>query len=138
MDEQSLEIREYVGEGFKPLVYFGSWRVAVLRWIDEISPECIDKLERHTQTDEVFVLLAGQATLFLGGIDGQVAMIRRQPMDHGKLYNVKQNAWHTVTMSRDATILLVENGDTGEGNSEYWTLTEEQKRMIQELNKDQF
>ena len=51
-------------------------------------------------------------------------------MESGKLYNVRQNAWHSVIMSRDATILIVENQDTGESNSEYYQLTEMQKREI--------
>jgi hypothetical protein len=138
MDDKSLEIREYTGEGFQPLIYFGAWRVAVLRWIEEILPEHLTYMERHTQTDEVFVLLQGRATLFLGGTGEKVQAIRTQQMEQGKLYNVKQNAWHTVVMSRDATILLVENGDTGEANSEYWSLTDEQKKTIRGLSEGGF
>jgi hypothetical protein len=137
MDEKSLEISEFTGEGYKPLIDFGAWRVALLRWIESIQPDNIEYMERHTQTDEVFVLLEGQATLFLGGIGLRVENIQPQQMEQGKLYNVKQNAWHSVVMSRDAAILIVENRDTGESNSEYFTLTEEQKCAIKELYGNQ-
>jgi hypothetical protein len=67
MDENVLEIREYHDEGYRPLIYFGAWRVAILRWIETTQPENIAYMERHTQTDEVFILLEGRATLILGG-----------------------------------------------------------------------
>ena len=130
MDENVLEIKEYRGEGYRPLINFGAWRVAILRWIETTQPEKITYMERHTQTDEVFILLQGQATLILGENGPMVIGLHRQVMESGKLYNVRQNAWHSVIMSRDATILIVENLDTGESNSEYYQLTEMQKREI--------
>jgi len=107
--------------------------VAILRWEQALQAERIEFMERHTQTDEVFVLLAGQATLILGGIDGMVEGIYPQVMENGKLYNVKQDVWHTVLLSRDASILIVENRDTGKENTEYCQLTREQKQDICEI-----
>ena len=46
-------------------------------------------------------------------------------MEAGNLYNVKRNAWHTVLLNQDATILIVEENNTGEANTEYFKLTEE-------------
>ncbi len=133
MDENVLEIKEYHDEGYQPLIYFGAWRVAILRWIDTTQAEKITYMERHTQTDEVFILLEGRAALILGGNSLAVATLQRQDMECCKLYNVKQNAWHTVVLNRDASILIVENQDTGEANSEYFTLSEEQKQEIMQI-----
>jgi hypothetical protein len=130
MDENVLDIEEYRGEGYRPLIYFGAWRVAVLRWIDDSLPEKINSMERHTETDEVFILLEGQAALILGGKGTVVDGLQRQVMEYGKLYNVRQSAWHTVVLSRNASILIVENQDTGESNTEYCILNAEQKREI--------
>ena len=138
MDESILEIREYEGEGYKPLVDHGSWRVAFLRYIDELLPERIQALERHVETDEIFVLLHGAATLLLGGNAARVDGITPQAMEPGKLYNVKRNTWHSILLSRDATILLVENRDTSRENSEYITLTEEQRHAILEIAQGGF
>jgi ureidoglycolate hydrolase len=133
MDEKVLEIKEYRGEGYQPLIYFGAWRVAVLRWIETTLPEKINYMERHTQTDEIFILLEGQATLILGGNGEVVTDLQRQFMESCKLYNVRQNAWHTVVLSRDGSILIVENRDTGEANSEYYTLSEDLKMEIMRM-----
>ena len=97
-------------------------RQAVLEW-----------MERHTQTDEVFVLLEGWATLLIGGNQGKIDNIQAVGMASGKIYNVKQNTWHSALLSRDALILIVENRDTGEGNSELFQLTAEQRQVILEL-----
>jgi ureidoglycolate hydrolase len=135
MDEKLLEIRQYLGEGYKPLIDFDTWRVAVLRWIEELEPGNITSMERHTQTDEVFVLLEGQSTIILGGDSAMVDGIYPQKLEPGKLYNVKRDVWHTVLLSRDASILIVENRNTGEVNSEYCQLTDEFKKQIIELSE---
>jgi uncharacterized NAD(P)/FAD-binding protein YdhS len=133
MDESLLEIRQYNGEGYQPLIDFGAWRVAILRWLEGLLPERQEYMECHTQTDEVFVLLEGQAVLILGGNAEKVDGVYPQVMEKRKLYNVKQDTWHTVLLSRDASVLIVENNDTGKDNTEYCTLTPEQKRRIVEL-----
>lgn len=132
MDEMMLEIREYYGEGYKPLVDYGEWRVAILRYVDDLQPDRIDQMERHNETDEVFVLLCGQGVLILGGTGSQVEGIYPQVMEHGTLYNVKRNAWHTILLSRDASVLLVENNDTSEDNSEYVRLSDDHRSLIVE------
>jgi hypothetical protein len=130
MDESLLEIRDYQGAGYQPLVDFGEWRVAILRFLDHLQPDRIDAMERHTETDEVFVLLQGQGVLLLGGRCAQVDGIATQVMERGKIYNVKCNAWHSILMSRDASVLLVENRDTDIHNSEYTGLSPDQRRII--------
>jgi ureidoglycolate hydrolase len=132
MDETLLEICDYQGKGYQPLVDYGDWRVAILRYLDELQPERIDSMERHTETDEVFVLLLGQGVLILGGCEAQVERIYPQVMEAGKIYNVKRNAWHTILLSRDASVLLVENRDTGKHNSETTHLSGEIRRSILE------
>ena len=132
MDESLLEIRDYDGAGFKPLVNFGNWRVAILRYMDELHADRIDSMERHTETDEVFVLLCGRGTLILGGNGSKCKGALSQPMVVGRIYNVKRLAWHTVLLSADASVLLMENHDTDAHNSEYDTLSTEQRAEIVE------
>ncbi len=133
MDERVLEVRQYDGEGYRPLIDFGAWRVAILRWEPSMEPDKITYMERHVQTDEVFVLLYGQATLILGGNSTQVDGIYLQKVEGCKFYNVKQNAWHTVVLSPDASILIVEENNTGEENTEYCVLSENFRKAIMNL-----
>jgi len=132
MDTGVLEIIEYHGEGYQPLVDYGDWRVAMLRFLEKLQPEQVDSMERHKETDEVFVLLRGQAVLILGGNRLQVEDISLYAMEPGKVYNVKHSSWHTILLSRDASVLLVENRDVSPHNSEYVRLTMDQRRTILE------
>jgi hypothetical protein len=132
MNTNLLEMHEYLGEGYKPLVDFNCWRVAVLRYLDELRPDKISYFERHNETDEVFVLIQGQAVLFMGEGGEVVEDIRPVVMKNGVLYNVKRGAWHSVVLSRDATILLVENCDTARVNSSYFTITPQQSAFLVE------
>jgi len=130
-----LEIREYYGIGYTPLVDYCAWRVAVLRFIEELLPHRLDKMQRHDETDEVFVLLAGRCILFIGEGDEQVGQIHAQDMEPIKLYNVKRGCWHTHTLSRDATVLIIENQDTRSANSPQVSLDAMQREKLVELTR---
>jgi hypothetical protein len=130
-----LEISEYTGEGYRPLIDYEHWRVAILRYIDELLPENIGQMQRHAETDEVFVLLSGRCILFLGEGEESIGAIHAQAMQPLKLYNVKRGAWHTHTLSQDATVLIVENRDTAASNSPQITLTAAQREQIIQLTQ---
>ncbi len=130
--ENLLEVREYAGAGYRPLVDYGAWRVAILNFIDELVPENLDKMQRHNETDEVFVLLAGRCILFLG--EGNE--IYAQDMEPYKCSNVKRGAWHTHTLSRDAQVLIVENCDTSGKNSSDLALDPGQRARVVELTRE--
>jgi ureidoglycolate hydrolase len=130
MNEKLLEIREFTAPGYQPVIDFGEWRVAILNFIDEILPDRIKSMERHNETDEVFVLLKGQGVLFLGDGDTSIRKIYTQGMLPGKIYNVKRGIWHAVVLSRDGSVLIVENRNTSKENSNYSMLKPEQRRVI--------
>ena len=131
--ENLLDIQSYAGEGYLPLIDYGAWRVAVLRYIADLEADRLDKMQRHGETDEVFVLLAGRFILFLGEGDEEIGAIHAVELEPLKLYNVKRGTWHTHTLDRDATVLIVENRDTVSANSPEKTLTADQRRQIIEL-----
>ena len=136
MQEKLLEITTFDGVGYKPLFDFDCWRVAFLRFIDELLPENITRAEKHLETDEVFVLLAGKAVLIIGSGDDEIIEMTPYVMEPYQLYNVKQSTWHNVVLSQDATILLVENNNTNSGNSAYCELSDEQRRFIHQVAQD--
>jgi len=130
MDEKMLEVREFSGPGYLPVIDFSTWRVAILNYIDEIHPEQITRMERHNQTDEVFVLIKGLGILFLGEGDQRVEQIHTQVLEPGKIYNVKCGVWHAVVLSRDGSVLIVENRNTSTENSSYFLIDSQQHNLI--------
>jgi hypothetical protein len=133
VDERLLEIRQYTGEGYRPVIDFNHWRVAILKYCEELLPERIKKMQRHDETDEVFVLLQGDCILFIGVGDQCITDIIPQRMEPLKLYNIKRSVWHTHTLSMDAVVLIVENQDTTFLNSVECFLSEEQQNGLLKL-----
>ena len=64
---EGIEIIDFQPEGYKPLVDYESWRVAVLKFCDDLLIENVKTMQKHLYTDEVFVLVQGRCTLFLAG-----------------------------------------------------------------------
>ncbi len=136
MDEGLLEIRDHQGAGYKPLVDFVTWRVAMLLPEMQRGPGAYHSMERHLETDEVFVLTKGNGTIVIGGNGSQPQELAAQVMVVGTIYNVRKGAWHTLSLSRDAAVVIVENRDTTEQNSEYAALTAEQRLTVMELARE--
>ena len=135
ISETLLGIRQFAEEGYQPLIDYGEWRVAFLRYIDELLPENISKMQRHDETDEVFVLLEGRCILFIGEGNEQITQIHAQDMEPLRLYNVKRSCWHTHTLSEGTTVLIVENRDTADHNSPEIELDPEQRTNLWVLTR---
>ena len=104
-----LEIYDWSGEGFAPLVFTESWQAALLNW-EPLFDRHESRRDRKTQyTDEVFVLLRGRALLFTRPDDGALQAVE---MEAGTIYNVPAGVWHNLVATRDVSFLIVENRDT--------------------------
>jgi len=136
MKSDLIEIKEYKDSGYKPVIDYGEWRVAVLNYCDELLPKNIDKMQKHNQTDEVFVLLKGKCMLFMAEGDQEIEEIYAQEMEPFKMYNIKRSVWHTHTLSEEAMVLIIENRDTDLDNSPEIDLTEKERKRIIELSLD--
>ena len=110
-----IEVSEYLDEGYKPIVHFEHWKVAVLNYIDELEVENIDIMQKHLYTDEVFVLLQGDFTLFTAGTGDEPGKVTATHLEPLKAYTVKKGVWHTHTLEKGTSCLIVENEETNDG-----------------------
>jgi ureidoglycolate hydrolase len=136
LGEELLQVSSHDEPGYAPAVDFGEWRVALLNRCEDCAPEGIKRMERHNETDEVFVLLEGRAILFIaepaeaGESRDTVGRIHSCPMERSKLYNIRRAAWHACAVSGSAKVLIVENHDTTEANSDYIDLDDAQRAIL--------
>jgi ureidoglycolate hydrolase len=135
LPESLIEIREHNGPDYKPLVDYQNWRVAIINYTSDLTPDKINRMQKHTETDEVFVLMTGRCILFIGEGEEAVTKVHAVDMEPYKLYNVKRGVWHSHTFSEDARVLIVENRDTVVENSPFVPLSENQCREVVELTK---
>ncbi len=103
-----LEIHQYDGVGYQPLVFSDGWQAALLNWEPLFDLAHAGEIERHNQTDEVFVLWRGRALIFVS--DGE--RLQAEEMKTGAIYNVPRGVWHNLLASRDASWIIVENRGT--------------------------
>jgi len=120
-------VSSYEGNGYKPVVDYMEWRVAMLNYCEELELQNLKTMQKHMESDEVFILLKGNCKLFVGGNGESIKEIDAIQMEAMKLYNVKRGVWHTHTLDREGSVLIVENRNTGNGNSPVAKLSEEQK-----------
>lgn len=115
-----VEVLDWEGRGFRPLVEFGNWTVALMNWEPRFDLAGVGDVERHTETDEVFFLTHGYSVLFIASEDE----IQAFDMKPGVVYNVKKDTWHSVIGTKDTTWLIVESNDTSSKNTDHRHLTE--------------
>lgn len=133
LPESLIEIREHNGPDYKPLVDYQAWRVALMNYTADLTPDKINRMQKHTETDEVFVVMTGRCILFIGEGMEAVTKVHAVDMEPYKLYNVKRGVWHSHTFSEDARVLIVENRDTVDANSPFVPLSEGQCGEVVEL-----
>ncbi|MBR4099414.1 MAG: hypothetical protein IKK55_00280 [Clostridia bacterium] len=107
-----MEKYTYSGEDFNAVFTSDRWKIGMLRYSERFSKLCV--LERHLETDECFVLLKGKATLFIKYDD----FIEEIAMEKNVVYNIAKGEWHHIVVSKDASVLVVENSDTSKENTE--------------------
>jgi len=125
-----LESYAWEGLGYQPLLLQPNWMVSLLNWEPAAERANLKEIERHNQSDEVFVLLKGRSVLFVRQ-DGE----RLQAFDlkPGVIYNVPQGVWHNLVASKETTFLIVENRDTHLYDTEIRQITLEELGQLDAL-----
>jgi hypothetical protein len=133
--ESFLQTATWSGPGYQPVVDYASWRTALMNFHPKYHPDKLRVMEAHLDTDEVFVLLQGQCILFFGEANAQepIQQVYAQNMLPGIVYNVRKGAFHTHALSEDAVVLVVENRDTGDHNTDFRPIGEQGLRMLEAL-----
>lgn len=114
-----IDIFEYKGEDFRAVLESGEWKIGLLRYSERFSSFKV--LERHLLTDEVFVLLKGKAKLFIKDENDNTLEYKLKKQS---VYNVKKGVWHHIKVSKNATVLVVENRNTSKENTERRNINE--------------
>ncbi len=125
-----LEVGQFFDDGYKPVLDFHGWRVAMLRYCDSVDAKHLQRVERHRNTNEVFILTAGETDLILCDARDIPQNAYVLPMRHNVAYNIPAYGWHHVSMSKDSHIILFERTETGIETSDYATLSPEQLDTI--------
>lgn len=81
-----ISIAAYSGKGIGAMVHCGDFLVSILNHIPRLCPEQTVNMQKHTLTDECFVLLSGKAMIYLA--DGTDAAKKHLPSSIGTGKNI--------------------------------------------------
>jgi cupin fold WbuC family metalloprotein len=120
ISQNLVEVGVSFEQTYKPVLDFHGWKVAMLRHFEVVAPETFYRVERHWNTNEVFILTAGQADLIIfEGDDQPSERYYIFPMELNVAYNIQQSVWHHVVMSPEAHLILFERSETSVETTDY-------------------
>lgn len=117
---------EYEGKGLIRVFENEKWMVGIKNWKPENDITGINCLERHNETDELFILLAGRCTLLFANETADGLKIEHVDMEPQKVYNIPRTLWHNTVTQADTKLALIEDSNTGMANSDVLPLTDAQ------------
>ena len=123
----------FEGEGMTRVFENEKWMVGIKNWKPMNDIKNINNLERHNETDELFILLSGRCTLLYANETEKGLDIRAVDMEPMKVYNIPRSLWHNTVTEKDTKLALIEDSSTGSANSDNLDLTAEQIRFVHEL-----
>jgi len=126
---------EFSGEGMKRQYENEKWTVGIKNWKPANDITGIDMLERHNQTDELFVLVSGSCTLISAEETANGMVLGKVEMKPEKVYNIPMTLWHNTITTKGTKMILIEDSNTGESNSNFYKLSKKEIAEIQKLVK---
>ncbi len=132
LQNHRVDVFGWDGEGYQPFISHRDWLVALMNWELRFDITNVGRVERHNQTDEVFVLTHGQSVLFIDDDE----TIRAFDMEPGRIYNVTAGTWHSVIGTHESSWLIVESNDTSLENTDYRDLTVEELETLRKQYPD--
>ena len=128
-----IESYEFSGEGMHRVFENEKWTVGIKNWKPANDITGIDMLERHNQTDELFVLVAGSCTLISAKETPEGLQLSKVVMEPNKVYNIPATLWHNTITTKDTKMILIEDSSTSMENSDILNLVAAQIEEMRSL-----
>ena len=131
--EQKILSYEFGGEGMTRVYENPKWMIGIKNWKPMNDIANINCLERHNETDELFILLSGRCTLLFANETANGLKIEAVEMEPCKVYNIPASLWHNTVTEHDTKLALIEDVSTGPSNSDNYDLSEAQIAEVHRL-----
>lgn len=129
----NIAVYEFAGEGMQRVFENEKWTVGIKNWKPANDVTGIDCLERHNNTDELFVLVEGACTLIYANESKEGLEFGVVNMQPNKVYNIPATLWHNTITQKDTKMILIEDSNTSMNNSDILELDEGQIVKIRSL-----
>lgn len=114
-------------QGFCPQFKSDGWLVASNAYKLGLNDyKSLSTMGRHLVSDEVFVLLNGEAIMLTAGFENEIGKLEAELLKPGIVYTVEKNQWHAILFNEEGLVLIVED-----------SVMEAKDNMTQELSPEQ-
>ena len=120
-------------KGYHPFLIREGWQVAQLNYMPEQEIGNITKMDVHHLTDEVFILLKGNAVLIGAEIKGDDVIFEVELMKPNITYNIPVGTWHNIAMSKDCEIIIIEKSNTHVSDFEFFPLNKSKQKELRSI-----
>jgi len=122
---RQIEVHSFEAEGLKKVYDNGSWFIGMKNYKPANDLANLDCLERHNETDEIFVLLEGGCVLLTAEETSSGLAFEALSMESHRVYVIPKGLWHTTITGKDSKLVLVEASGTSEKNSDVLKLSKD-------------
>lgn len=109
---------QHNGEGMARVYENAAWMVGLKNYKPANDAKLFTEIERHRQTDELFLLLEGSCVLLSAFEEGGVLRFEARAMERGVLAVIPSGLWHTTITRPGTRLALIEAPGTGAANSD--------------------
>ncbi len=125
-------------KGYHPVIIDNGWQMAHLNYTEEQDIEQITRLDVHLKTDEVFVLIKGNAILIAADIVHEEPLFEVKLMKPNTIYNIPQNMWHNIAMEAGSEVFIAEKSNTHIADCKHFELNERKQEELKSMVKALF
>lgn len=106
--------------GFDAVLTEKGFKCAYITHAAAYSFGAVTEMKRHNETEEVFVLLAGDAVM----LTFENGVFTETPLAKGEATVVAKGTYHYLGVTADASVFVTERDDTGKDNTDVLALSE--------------
>ncbi|MDC3418543.1 cupin [Aquibacillus salsiterrae] len=128
-----IKTYEFNSQGMERVYENEKWLVGIKNWKPENDITGVNCLERHNQTDELFVLLSGGCVLIYANETEKGLKFNAVKMEPMKVYQIPARLWHNTITQKETKMVLVEDSSTSMDNSDILKLSETQIEEVQAI-----
>lgn len=122
---QQVACHSFDGEGLNRVYENNQWMVGIKNYKPMNDMDNFSCVERHHETDELFVLLKGSCILITAEESGEKLNFNAVSMEKDRVYTIPKGLWHNTITQRDTKLILIEASNTGMENSQVLDLNSE-------------
>jgi ureidoglycolate hydrolase len=121
---------EFSGEGMKRVYENEKWMMGIKNYKPANNIANINCIERHNQTDELFILLNGNCVLVYANQENDIYKFDAIKMEKNRVYNIPKSLWHNTITQSNTKMALIEDSSTGMNNSDILNLNAAQTKAL--------